>query len=398
MVNRPLTELIRGAGARRNATAGRQTGTPLKPLETILDELSQLPVRQPSPATDNRGGVEWDEDLFVSGPPKSGAALPKAASIPERPSPSEAAFANRPATDPQGRPWPTLPMPARQPPPALEKKLAEQTRELTLRCAQVAELHAQQGLQAAELQVAKDEIKRLADIIAPLRDELTQRDAAAIEQQKQLAATLRDNAVLRDKLAAAQDQTRDLLQRMATLEAAFDDRETIAASALADLDVANAKLAGVAHQAEVLVAAAETAERRNLDECKKLTATIEDQAKKIDTLFSDQNMQFRVRDKLAKQYDELSKAMGHVESENRQTKTELEFQTGLSEFLETMLRVERETADERIKQLTEALESEKAERSALDQASAVMRQEVASLLAQLSARRHIANPLDQAAA
>lgn len=355
----------------------------MKSLETIFDELSQLPVQRPSPVIRERSGVDWDEDLFVTGPAKPSASLPQAASLPERP----AADPDSLDGNSRDRGWPTLPMPARTAPPALEKKLAEQTRELTLRCAQVAELHAQHAQQAAELQLAKDEIARLAETIAPLHDELAQRDAAAVEQQKQLAVILRDNANLRDKLATAQDQTRELAEKLVTLKAAYDDRETVAASALAELDVANAKLANVADQAEALAGAVKTVELHRQSESQKLAATIQEQAGKIDTLFTDQSMQFRVRDKLAKQCEELARTIGHLESEQRQTKTELEFQAGMSEFLETVLRVERETTDEKIKQLTEALEREQAARIATDRASAAMRQEIAALLAQLTTRR-----------
>ncbi|MBI1203819.1 MAG: hypothetical protein GC182_15060 [Rhodopseudomonas sp.] len=364
-----------------------------------MDELSQLPAERPSPVIRDRHGVEWDEDLFFTGPAKSEAILPHAASIPERPfdNPPDG-LAQTAEGNQQARDWPTLPMPARQTPPALEKKLAEQTRELTLRCAQVAELHAAQGQQAAELQVAKEEIARLAAAIAPLRDELAQRDTAAIEQQKQLAATLRDNAALRDKLAAAREQTRELSEKLVALEAAYDDRETVAASALAELDVANAKLMNVAEQAEALAGAAKTAEMHGQDERQKLTATIQEQAEKIDTLFNDQSMQFRVRDKLAKQCEELGRTIGHLESEQRQTKTELEFQSGLSEFLEAVLRVERENSDEKVKELTEALERETSARLAIEQASAAMRQEIAALLGQLTTRGLKVVEPDQAAA
>ena len=371
----------------------------MKSLETILDELSQLPAERPSPVIRARIGVEWDEDLFFTDPAKPGGTLPQAASIPERrPEGPRPSSERQSGDDPQARDWPTLPMPSRPTPPALEKKLAEQTRELTLRCAQVAELHAQQGQQVAELQVAKEEIARLAAAIAPLRDELAQRDAAAIEQQKQLAATLRDNATLRDKLATAQDQTRDLSEKLVALEAAYDDRETVAASALAELDVANAKLMNVAEKAEALAGAAQTAENYRQDECQKLTATIQEQADKIDTLFTDQSMQFRVRDKLAKQCEELARTIGHLESEQRQTKTELEFQSGLSEFLEAVLRVERENSDEKVKELTDALERETSARLAIEQASAAMRQEIAALLGQLTTRSLKAVEPDRAAA
>jgi len=52
-----------------------------------------------------------------------------------------------------------------------------------------------------------------------------------------------------------------------------------------------------------------------------------------------------------------------------------------------VLRVERETAEARIKDLTEKLEHEQAQRAAADDASAVLRREMAALLRHFAARR-----------
>ncbi len=58
-------------------------------------------------------------------------------------------------------------------------------------------------------------------------------------------------------------------------------------------------------------------------------------------------------------------------------------------FLETVLRVERETAEAKIKELTEKLEDERLQRTATEQVSAAMRQEMAALLRQFATRRHL---------
>jgi chromosome segregation ATPase len=384
----------------------------------------------------DRTGVELDDDLFFGGPGKPDPIRPDALSA------RGISARNLSANDPNDRPWPTLPMPHPNPElAAVERKLAERERELALRCSQVAELHDLQKRQATELELAYSEIKDLGETIkslqetveqrdalvaaqqkklsavtrenaalvarfeAALKDAAAQREALTAEHQRQLAAAAREKASLQDRLDAAVRDTHEQSTRMLALETAYSERETVVTSAFADIDILNAKLASAGTEAERLVAAVEATQQRHRDECAELQAKIDDQAKRIETLFGDQNIQFRVRDTLAKRCEELAETINGLESAHKQTQTELEFQTGLGDFLETMLRVEREAAQEKaetaqatIEQLTAELARERAERIAAGETSEVMRQEIASLLAQLAARRLRSVTLDQAAA
>lgn len=415
----------------RAAEMPPQVGTPLKLLKTIFDDMPPHAVNRLSPGMRDRTGVELDDDLFFGAPGKPDPLRPDALSA-----------RGIAASDPNDRPWPTLPMPHPNPELAvLEKKLAERERELALRCSQVAELHDLQKRQTTELELAHAEIKDIGDTVkslqetveqrdalvaaqqkklsavtrenaalqerfeAMLKDVAAQREALAAEHQRQLAAAARDKASLQDRLDAAMRDTHEQSKRMLALETSYNDRETVISSAFADIDLLNAKLASAGTEAERLLAAVEATQQRHQDECAELQAKIDDQAKRIETLFGDHNIQFRVRDTLAKRCEELAETINGLESAHKQTQTELEFQTGLGDFLETMLRVERETAQEKaetaqatIKQLTEDLARERAERIAAGETSEVMRQEIASLLAQLAARRLRSVTLDQAAA
>jgi chromosome segregation ATPase len=384
----------------------------------------------------DRTGVELDDDLFFGGTGKPDPLQPDALSA------RGISARNLSASDPNDRPWPTLPMLHPNPElAAVERKLAERERELALRCSQVAELHDLQKRQATELELAYCEIKDLGETIkslqetveqrdalvaaqqkklsavtrenaalvarfeAALKDAAAQREALTAEHQRQLAAAAREKASLQDRLDAAVRDTHEQSKRMLALETAYSERETVVTSAFADIDILNAKLASAGTEAERLVAAVEATQQRHQDECAELQAKIDDQAKRIETLFGDQNIQFRVRDTLAKRCEELAETINGLESAHKQTQTELEFQTGLGDFLETMLRVEREAAQEKaetaqatIEQLTAELARERAERIAAGETSEVMRQEIASLLAQLAARRLRSVTLDQAAA
>ena len=379
----------------------------------------------------DRSGVELDDDLFFGSPGKPDALSGRGN-----------AATNPAATDPNDRPWPTLPMPHPNPElAALEKKLAERERELAVRCSQVAELHDLQKRQATELELARSEMGGFGNIIKSLEETIEQRDALvaaqqkklsavtrentalverfeamlkdaaahrealAAEHQRQLAAAAREKASLQDRLDDAVRDTHEQSKRLLALETDYNDRETVVASAFADIDVLKAKLATAGAEAERLIAAVEATQLRHQDECAELQAKIDDQAKRIGTLFGDQNMHFKVRDTLAKRCEELTETINGLESAQKQSQTELEFQTGLGNFLETMLRVERETAQENaaaaqatIAQLTEELARERAERATTEETSVVMRQEIATLLAQLAVRKLHSVSLDQAAA
>ena len=385
----------------------------------------------------DRNGIELDDDLFFAGPGKADTLRTDALSA------RGISTGNLTARDPNDRPWPTLPMPSHPHPELaiLEKKLAERERELALRCSQVAELHDLQKRQATELELAYGEIGGFGDTIkslqetveqrdalvaaqqkklsavtrenaallerfeAALKDAAAQREALAAEHQRQLAAVARENASMQDRLDAAVRDTHEQSKRMLALETTYSERESVVTSAFADIDILNARLAAAGTEAERLIAAVEATQQRHQDECGELQSKIDDQAKRIETLFGDQNIQFRVRDTLAKRCEELAETISGLESAHKQTQTELEFQTGLGDFLETMLRVEREAAQEKsgaaqstIQQLTEELARERAERAATDQTSEVLRQEIATLLAQLAIRRLRPVALAQAAA
>ena len=358
----------------------------MKYLETIFDDMPNI-ARQPSgPARRERNGVELDEDLFA---PAGGARraardgnLP-AASL--NPSPADRAM---PASlDLDERPWPTLEVPPKQGPSPLEKKVADQERELSLRCTQVADLYNLQERLSAELQVAHNEIDRLNATFADLQETATHHVANAAERKKAITVLYQENAVLRGKLDKALDDTTVVSRQLLALETMFNDRESVITSALEQSDLLKAELAAAAAEKAELTAALNEAEHLRHDDAARQAATIDDLKRKVEALFIDHGIQLKTRDKLAKRCDELAKTTAALESEQQEAKTKLAAQAEHTRFLETVLRVERETAEARIKELTEKLEHERVQRAAADEASATMRREMATLLRQFAARR-----------
>ncbi|MDO8875382.1 MAG: hypothetical protein Q8M24_10950 [Pseudolabrys sp.] len=355
-------------------------GQTLKYLEAIFDDIPSLARLRPAPAVRSRAPIDLDEDLFspaggaAQSPPRDRAALP--------------------SVDLDDRPWPTLETPPKAGPHALEKKAAEQERELALRCTQVADLYNLQERQSAELQVAYAEIERLTTAFNDLQETATQHALSAAERKKAVTALHQENAVLRSKLDKAMDDATELSQQMLTTETMFNDRELVITTALEKADLLKAELAAAAEEKSQLTVAMREAEQLHRDDVSRKMAAIDELNRKVESLFADHSVQLKTREKLAKRCDELAKSAAALETENQEAKVKLAAQAEHAAFLETVLRVERETAEARIKELTERLEHERSQRASADRASSAMRLEMAALLRQFTARRRQAGDGD----
>lgn len=361
----------------------------MKYLETIFDDMPNL-ARQPSgPARRER--VDIDEDLFApAGNAQNGARGGARSGTLPSPTLSAASSFDRamPASlELDERPWPTLDVPPKQGPSPLEKKVADQERELSLRCTQVADLYNLQERLSAELQVAHSEIDRLNAAFAELQDTATHHVAKAAERKKAVTVLYQENVVLNGKLDKAHDETATLSRKMLSLETMFNDREAVITSALEEADLLKAQLAAANEEIAKLTATIDETNQRRQDEDSRQSGMIDDLKHKVESLFVDHGIQLKTRDKLAKRCDELTKTTAALETAQQESKSKLAAQAEHARFLETVLRVERETADAKIKELTEKLEHERVQRAAADDASAAMRREMALLLRQFAARR-----------
>lgn len=338
----------------------------LKYLDTIFDDKPSLARQQSGLATRDRAGVDLDEDLFS----------------PAAPQPTSSAL------DLDERPWPTLDMPAlKQVPDTLERKIAEQERELSMRCTQVADLYNLQERQTAELQVAYAEIERLNAAFSDLEQTATQHATAAAERKKSVTVLNQENTVLRSKLAKSQDDIADLANKMLTVETMFNDREMVITTTLEQADLLKAELAAIADERSKLTSAIEHTEQLRRDDRTHSATAIDELNRKLESLFADNGVQFKTREKLAKRCDELAKANASLESAHKGARAKITAQDEHTAFLETVLRVERETSAARIKELTEKLEQERTQRAAADKASIAMRQEMAILLRHIARRK-----------
>ena len=352
----------------------------MKYLETIFDELPNLAGRRPAPA--RRDHLDLDEDLFAPTAAPSAIVPRRLVDAPPLRDRTEIAVID-------SRPWPTLEVPAKQGPSPLEKKAADQERELALRCTQVADLYDLQERQSAELQIAYTEIERLNTAFAELQETATQHAAKSADRKKTNTALYQENAVLRTKLDKALDDAAEMSKQMLRVETMFNDRELVITSALEQTDLLKAELAAANAEIGRLTTVIDEAEQLRQDDADRKTAIIDELNRKIESLFVDHGIQLKTRDKLAKRCDDIAKSAAALEAANEEATNKLVAQAEHTAFLETVLRVERETAETKIRELTEQLEHERLQRTATEQVSAAMRQEMAALLRQFATRRHL---------
>jgi hypothetical protein len=167
----------------------------------------------------------------------------------------------------------------------------------------------------------------------------------------------------------------------------FNDRELVVTTALEQADLLKAELAAAGNEKTTLSAEVEDARQLHRDDASRKTATIDELSRKVESLFVDHGIQLKTRDKLAKRCDELAKTVAILDSANEEARNRLAAEGEHTTFLETVLRVERESADAKIRELAEKLEHQVQHRAIADRASVAMRREMAALLRQFAAQR-----------
>ena len=117
-------------------------------------------------------------------------------------------------------------------------------------------------------------------------------------------------------------------------------------------------------------------------EVARLRRLLEERDKQVDTLEA-------AHTTLSRRCEGLTVTATALEVEKKITDENLKSQAELIQVLEALLKVERETAEQKITELTLALEQERTARAASERISATMRKDIVQLLPKLVARRSL---------
>lgn len=333
-------------------------------------------------------------------------------------------------SDADGRLWPQLPVPPQ--PPAnvpeyklLKAKLAEQTEELAQRHAQIADLSDIQQAQAGDLQLTRDHIIRLNNTIAELQRQNSERDIEiAGHAQKRIQAE-NENVELRALLDAALKSSAQLSQRLLDTEIVLNDRIVDVTAGQETIERLSAELAATQLQAQQMVAAARTESREAIAAAQAKTdsaiaaarseigikvAAAEEKTTRIfseDRQLQSQRHDQRVNalqnriaecDRQAKLFerayaelagccDGLSNKVDVLQGLREQAGKTIQAQREQIEFLETMMKVERQNAEATIQEMIAEFQREQKRIQAREQASAEIRKNIVQLLPKLLEQR-----------
>jgi chromosome segregation ATPase len=315
--------------------------------------------------------------------------------------------------DADGRRWPThLPAP-RDSKNELENKIKELSAELSSRYIQIADLSNVRQQQDSDLEAAREVINNIGKSVAALQDAIAnhESEAAAAQQalaqskqektalaaaaQQALALSKQENATLRMQLEKVKKESATSLKHSLSVEVAFNDREVAIASARETIEFLRRDVAARTMEASGLRAKIKEEDRRHCNELKQQDAHFKIQIKKLEAMVAERDMRIEELDKthfkLAERCDGLAKTVNTLESTKRSAGEKTKYQNDRVERLETLLRVEREAAEIKIKDLTTELQRERLARSAAETRAVTAQNDIVPLSPKLAARRSQVN-------
>jgi hypothetical protein len=369
--NRPLPERPSNAGP-ATAKASTNSGSSGKPMRPPVAPLT-----------------------VQNAPPRSGGSavspgVPSHGNTEQGGNPGTVRRAD-PPVDPDGRRWPKLPPVPGTSVKALENALAEQSAELALRCAQIADLCNIRQQQATELQIACDEIERLCGSIAELQATVAERESDTAAAMQNLVHSEKEKMALRAQLEKVQQDSAGALRRLLEAETELNDKELAIASALERIEELKEQLAIKPEETARIAAAVDEADQRHRSELNRRSMHFEEQIKKFEGMIADRDAEIKniqmARAKADMRCDDLARTIAALEKEQQQACEKIDSRANHVEFLETVLKVEREQSEQKISELNAELERARQKHSAAERATAEMRKDIVLLLPKLAARR-----------
>jgi hypothetical protein len=297
------------------------------------------------------------------------------------------------ALDAEGRVWPQLSPTQRPNVRALEDKIAEQSEVLTERCIQIADLSNIRQEQANELLIACDEIDCLSKSIADLQQALAQRDEEAAAATEKLILLDKENIVLQAQLTKALHESFEYSKRLLDVETELNNKTVDIATTQETVEQQKAELATL--QAEKLRMETTIEEKANLryrDELKQQSWLFDIQILELRTIVAGRDRKIKdleaAQAELTARFECLSKTAATFEGTQQIAKNKIRSQAENIEFLETLLRVERETSEAKMRALIKEFQQERLEHYAKEQASAEIRKDTILVLPKLAMRRN----------
>ena len=263
---------------------------------------------------------------------------------------------------------------------------------MTKRCIQIADLSNIRQEQADELLTVCDEIDCLSKSIAELQQALAQRavDAAAATEKHVLLK--KENLTLRVRLDKERRDSVGFSKRLLDAEITLNNKVVDLAATQEAVEQKKIEIAAI--QIDALRVEKEVEEKINRqcrDELSQQRTGFENQIKALRKSVAERDRKIEglevAQTELTLRIECLSNTAATFEGAKQSAKNEIKSQAKTIEFLETILKVERETSHANMKALVDEFRQERMEQYAKEQASAQIRKDIFRLLPKIAVRR-----------
>jgi hypothetical protein len=287
----------------------------------------------------------------------------------------------------EGRRWPTLPAMPRDRLSELENTIENLSAQLALRCTQVADLSNIREQQAKDLLTSCDEIDRLSASVDALHKKIAALENYAIVREQALSRLDKENVCFRLELEKSRKESAELLERRRSVEAAFNEREIAVVSIQERHAQIEAEL--IAAQAERFRIARSLEEEnwRLRDELSRQSSHFEERIGMLESVAAARSERIKYLEEseaaLTSQCEYVGQIAATLQSEKQQAQEEYESEAVA--VLEALLKIERETSENKIRELTDTLLQVRGEQFKAERVSAVIRENIVLLLPKLAA-------------
>jgi len=293
------------------------------------------------------------------------------------------------ALDFEGRRWPTLSPIPRDRISELENTIEKLSTELALRCTQVADLYNIREQQANDLLISCDEIDRLGASVGALHDRIAVLENDAIPREKAFLQLDKENIGFRLELDKSRKEFAALLERLLGVETGFNDREIAIVSTQEKYAQMKTELIAALAEKFRNSQTIEDANRRHRDELNQQSAYFKEQITGLEGVAVERSRQIKTLQeseaRLASRCESLDQIVHTLQHEKKCAQGK--YGSHAVEVLETLLKVERENAENKIRELTAVLQHERVEYFNTERTSAGIRKNIVLLLPKLAALR-----------
>jgi hypothetical protein len=287
----------------------------------------------------------------------------------------------------EGRRWPTLPAMPRDRLSEQENTIENLSAQLALRCTQVADLSNIREQQAKDLLMSFDEIDRLSASVEALHSKIAALENYAVVREQALSQLEKENICFRLELEKSRRESAELLERGRCVEAAFNERE-IAIVAIQERH-AETEAELIAARAERFRSAQSLEETnwRHRDEFSRQSTHFEERIGTLESVAAARSERIKYLEESEAALTSQCEYFGRiaVALQNEKQQAQEKYESKAVAVLEALLKIERETSENKIRELTDTLQQVRGKQFKAERVSAGIRENIVLLLPKLAA-------------